>query len=322
MTNEFQSEPRMAPSPADRPFEPLDYGLYAATVVIWSTSWFAMTLQLGTVPNEVNAVWRFGIATTLLFGWVIIRRQTLWFRAADHARFAALGVLLFSTNLLCFYYGALYLVSGLLSVVFSLASVVTLFLAALVMRERPTRRLLIGGLLGTCGVALMFYPEIAAHGLSGDTLIGLGFCAAGTTSFCVGSLVSASAQRRGIPLIPMNAWGMLYGTIWSAFLALMLGKPFIVEPTVSYLASLLFLAVISTTFAFAAYLTLLGRIGGARAAYATVAMPVFALIVSTFLEGYAWTPYALAGLVLVAFGNVIVIRGAKPQPISPELRAP
>ena len=49
----------------------------------------------------------------------------------------------------------------------------------------------------------------------------------------------------------------------------------------------------------------------ARAGYATVIFPVFALLISTGLEGYRWTLFALAGLVLVAVGNVLVIRGRR-----------
>lgn len=97
-------------------------------------------------------------------------------------------------------------------------------------------------------------------------------------------------------------------------LALLLGKPFIIETTLSYLGSLVFLAVLSTVVAFAAYLTLLGRIGAARAGYSTVMFPVFALLISTALEGYSWTPYAIAGLALVALGNVLVIATGKKAP--------
>ncbi len=295
----------------DKPFEPLDYGLYVLTMVGWSASWFAIALQVGTVPNEVNIVWRFAIAAAIMLAWMIGSGRRWRFPPADHLRFAALGVLLFSSNFLLFYYGAGYLVSGLLSVVFSLASMVNLLLGALVMGERPAMRTMVGAVVGFTGVALMFWPEIAAHGLSGGTLTGLLFCVAGTLSFCSGNLVSAAAQRRGLPLVSMNAWGMVYGTAWAAFLALLLGKPFIVDTSASYLGSLLFLAVISTVLAFGAYLMLLGRIGGARAAYATVTIPVFALLISTVFEGYVWTAWALAGLVFVAAGNVLVIRGVR-----------
>lgn len=305
------SEPPATPgyaSPQARPFEPLDYGLYVLTVVAWSASWFAIALQVGTVPNEVNLVWRFGIATLLMFGWVVLSGRRLRFPPADHMRFAALGVLIFSSNFLFFYYGALHLVSGLMSVVFSLASVINMGLAALIMRERPSGRVLLGGLAGFAGIALMFLPEMGENGFSSSTLTGLALCVAGTLCFCLGNLVSAACQKRGLPIVSMNAWGMLYGTLWCAFLALMLGRPFIIEPTLAYVGSLIFLAVISTVVAFAAYLTLLGRIGGARAGYATVIFPIFALLISTGLEGYQWTIYAIAGLALVAIGNVLVIR--------------
>jgi drug/metabolite transporter (DMT)-like permease len=302
-----------APSPAlDRPFDATDYGLYGLTVFAWSVSWYAIALQVGTVSNEVNMVWRFGIATVLMFAWVFWSGRRMRFAPADHLRFAALGVLLFSSNFIFFYYGALFLVSGLLSVVFSLASVINMLLAALVMGQRPSPRILAGGLLGFSGIALMFWPEIARQDVSSAALLGLALCLCGTLCFCFGNLISAAAQKRAIPLVSMNAWGMLYGTMWAAFLAVVLGRDFIVEPTIAYLGSLVFLAVISTVVAFAAYLTLLGRIGAARAGYATVIFPVFALVVSTFLEGYQWTVFALVGLVLVAAGNVMVIRGKRP----------
>ncbi|QDC01958.1 DMT family transporter [Mesorhizobium sp. 8] len=314
MTVQSQTLPEAAasqPAARDRAFEPRDYGLYALTVIAWSLSWFAIRLQVGTVPNEVNLVWRFGIATALMFVWVVASGRRIRFPLREHVRFAGLGVLMFSTNFLLFYYAAGYLVSGLLSVVFSLASVVNILLAAVVLHETPSPRVLAGGLIGFFGIALMFSPEIAAHGLSGATVIGLALCVAGTLCFCLGNQISAAGLRRGVPLIPMTAWGMVYGTLFSALLALFLGRPFIVEPTVSYLGSLLFLAVISTVIAFSAYLTLLSRIGPARAGYATVLFPIFALLVSTVMEGYQWTAYAFAGLVFVAAGNVLVIRAGK-----------
>jgi len=298
------------PAASTRAFEPLDYGLYVLTALAWSASWFAISLQVGVVSPQVNLVWRFLIATALMFVWVVASARRLAFPLSDHLRFAALGILLFSSNFMFFYYGALYLVSGLLSVVFSLASIINMLLAALVTGERPSGRVLAGGFAGFAGIGLMFYPEVAAHGLSGSTLIGLALCVCGTLCFCAGNLVSQSNQRRGLPIVSANAWGMLYGTICSTALALILGKPFIIEPTLAYVGSLLFLAVVSTVIAFVAYLTLLGRIGAARAGYSTVMFPVLALLISTALEGYAWTPFAIVGLALVALGNVLVIARA------------
>jgi drug/metabolite transporter (DMT)-like permease len=50
-----------------------------------------------------------------------------------------------------------------------------------------------------------------------------------------------------------------------------------------------------------------------------VLFPVVALNVSAFAEGYQWTAPALAGLVLVMLGNVLVFR--KPKSASPVFQA-
>jgi hypothetical protein len=44
----------------------------------------------------------------------------------------------------------------------------------------------------------------------------------------------------------------------------------------------------------------------ARAGYATVLFPVVALAISTSLEGYSWSPIALAGAGLTILGNIIM----------------
>jgi drug/metabolite transporter (DMT)-like permease len=303
--------PTPAAPPAQGAFAPIDYGLYALTVMAWSFSWYALSLQPGVVANEVSLVYRFVIASAIMVAWAALSGRRMRFPLVEHARFAAMGVCIFSTNFLLFYYGSAYLVSGLLSVVFSLASLTNVFLAALVWRDLPSRRTVLAGAIGFAGIALMFWPKITEGGFDKQVATGLALCIAGTLCFSAGSLISAQLSRRRaeIPMVSANAWGMVYGALWCAFLALVLGKPFNWDPRFDYLWSLIFLAVVSTVIAFAAYLTLVGRIGSGRAGYATVVFPIFALLISTALEGYQWTLTAIAGLALVIVGNVLVMRG-------------
>jgi drug/metabolite transporter (DMT)-like permease len=88
---------------------------------------------------------------------------------------------------------------------------------------------------------------------------------------------------------------------------LLRGQPFMVEWSARYFLSIVWLAIPSTVIAFAAYLTLLGRIGAGRAAYAMVLVPVVALAVSTIFESYHWTFAAALGVALVVVGNAIVL---------------
>ena len=292
-------------------FAPADYGLYALTVTAWSVSWYALALQPGAVANEVSIAYRFAIASAIMVAWAVLSGRRMRFALREHMAFAGMGVCIFSTNFLFFYYGSQYLVSGLLSVVFSLAALTNVFVAALFYRDLPSRRTVLAGAVGFAGVALMFWPKIADGGFDRAVATGLTLCLIGTLCFSIGSLISARLSRRRaeVPMVSANAWGMVYGTLWCGLLALVMGRPFNCDPRPEYLWSLLFLAVVSTVIAFAAYLSLVGRIGSGRAGYATVVFPIFALMISTALEGYQWTLMAVAGLTLVIAGNVLVMRG-------------
>jgi drug/metabolite transporter (DMT)-like permease len=285
----------------------LDYSLYAVTVFAWSTSWIALKLQLGVVAPQVALTWRFLLASLVMFGWAILRRHRLAFPLADHLRFVGLGFFIFSMNFLQFYVGGAKLTSGLLAVIFSLASVFNMLLGTVFLRQPVDRRILFGAAFGFGGVALMFWPEIAGTEIDHDAAVGLLLCIGGTLFFCIGNMISATTQKRGIPVVSASAWGMAYGTAILALTAAALGKPFIIDPTFQYIASWLWLSLLSSVVAFFAYLTLLGRIGSGRAGYSTVLFPVFALLISTFAEGYHWTLFAIAGLGLVMIGNIIVL---------------
>ncbi len=288
-------------------FTLFDFGLYAVTVFAWSTSWIALKLQVGVVAPEVSVAWRFMLAAALMMGWAVFAGKPLRFSARDHLRFLIQGALLFSTNFYLFYLGGLHLASGLLSVVFSLASVFNILMAAIVFRQRTAPRVLFGSAVGFAGIGLIFWPEIAGVEFDHDALVGLVLCTYGTLFFCAGNMMSTSNRRHGLTVVSGNAWGMVYGSLIMVALALINGRTFEVEWTLPYLGGLAWLSVVSSVLAFACYLTLLGRIGAARAGYATVIFPVFALAISTLFEGYTWTPLAMAGLIAVMAGNLIVL---------------
>src|SRR5690606_39515715 len=91
-----------------------DFVLAALLLFAWSTSWIGVRLQLGVVAPEVSILWRFLIAGAFMFAWCAARGEKLRdFSPRDHLLFAALGLTLFSTNFVLFYYSGLVLVSGM-----------------------------------------------------------------------------------------------------------------------------------------------------------------------------------------------------------------
>jgi drug/metabolite transporter (DMT)-like permease len=288
-----------------------DLGLFAGTVLIWSTTWLALKFQLGTVDPQVSIVWRFLIAAPLMFLVCKLAGAPILFPWRMHLRFAALGLFLYSTNFILFYNAGYYVVSGLIAVIFSLASLTNIALAMLFLGEPLRLRVGLGALLGLAGVTLMFWREIDGGSLGESALIGLGLGFLGCLSFSTGNMIAAHVQRDGVPVLSANAWGVSYGVLVNAMVALIAGSAFIIEPTPRYVLSLLWLAIPGSVLAFWMYLALLGRIGADRAGYTTVLSPALALVVSTLVEDYRWSAPAIAGLALVAAGNVLVLTRKK-----------
>ncbi len=293
--------------PADNKEQLTNIGLYSGTVFVWGTSWYALKLQVGVVAPHVSLTWRFLLAAIIMWCIIWLTKRPIRFSLRDHTEFAALGLFLFSTNFALFYYAGQLITSGLLSVVFSLASIINIALALLLYKILPAKQVLLGALLGVAGIGALFWPEITFSDKETSTLLGLALCVAGTLSFCIGNLFSMRIQKRGLSVMASNAWGMSYGTAINAFIALIIGAEFIIEPTISYVASLIWLSVTATVMAFWFYLTLLGRIGSAKAAYSTVMFPVVAMLVSTFLEDYQWSVLAVGGVALALLGNLLVL---------------
>ncbi len=287
--------------------------LYSGTVLIWGSTWLAIKYQLGLVAPEVSIAYRFLLAAIILIGFCLATKRRMRYGLRDHLGMAQLGLFLFSTNYFVFYLATFDLTTGLIAVVFS-GIVVTNILFGFLFLGNPIRpRVAIGAVFGICGLTIVFWQEILAFDLSNDGTRGLLLSVAGTILASLGNMTSAANQRRSLPVLQANAFGMGYGSAFMFLFALIGGATFNFDPSPLYVGSLLYLALFGSVFAFGFYLTLLGRIGPDRAAYATVLFPVIALGLSTVFEGYQWSVEAVAGMILVLFGNVLVLTKGRGQ---------
>lgn len=295
--------------------------LYLTTVLIWGTTWYGIKMQLTGVPIEWSLIFRFGLATALLFAYCLVTRRKLKFPLSDHKTFITLGFFLFSVNYYCSYRGVEFLTSGLVAVVFSTLSIMNILNAAIFLKRPLEPRILAASLIGLGGIGLIFWPELETVSLSDATIIGVGVTLFGTWMASLGQIVVASERARALPLIRLNAWGMLYGVIFITAYTLASGVPFAFDTSPGYLGALVYLSVFGTIVAFLCFLALIKNIGAERAGYNAIGWPVVALLISTVLEGYQWTTPALAGMVMVLGGNILVLqlkaRGAPQAEVTP-----
>jgi len=281
--------------------------LYITTVAIWGSSWIAITYQLGTVAPEASIVYRFLLSSIILIGWCALRGLSLRFSLKEHLYIALQGLLLFSINYIIFYFATMHLTSGLVSVAFSTIVIMNIIFGALFLGVPIRPRVALAALFGLGGLVLVFWSEIAGFNIGSGGLTGLALSLIATVSASLGNVTSARNQAAGIPVVQGNAFGMVYGALFTLMVALIRGVPFTFDLRPSYLISLFYLALFASVIGFGSYLTLLGRIGPDRAAYVSVVFPIVALGLSTLFEGYHWTGVAFAGVALILIGNLIVL---------------
>jgi drug/metabolite transporter (DMT)-like permease len=287
--------------------------LYGGTVLIWGSTWLAIKYQLGLVAPEVSIAYRFALAAIILMIYCVATSRRMRYGLRDHLGMVTLGLFMFSANYFVFYLATYDLTTGLIAIVFSGIVVTNIIFGALFLGNPVRPRVALGAAFGIAGLATVFWPEIQAFDLANQGTHGLMLSIAGTIIASIGNIASASIQRRGMPVVQANAYGMGYGAIFMLLLALTRGQPFIFDPSLMYVGSLVYLALFGSVFAFGFYLTLIGRIGPDKAAYATVLVPIVALGLSTVFEGYQWSGETIVGMVLVLFGNVLVLSRKRRQ---------
>lgn len=298
----------------------MPFVLYTLVVAIWGTTWIAIVMQLGTTPVTVSIFWRFAIAALVmtLIARLCGRLQPLTLR--DRLWCLAQGCCVFGFNFLCFYHAAAWINSGLESVIFSMAVLFNAINSFLFFKIRPPVSFFPAALLGIAGIVLLFWRDLTATRIEPGLFIGVGLSALGTLGFSLGNMISLRHQRRGLDLLTTNSQAMLCGALVMGALAVSQGADFMPPLTTRYLGSLLYLALFGSVIAFGAYFTLVKRIGAGQAAYSTLLFPLVALAISTAYEGYVWHPSAVAGLLLILTGNLVMF--ARPQRLNFRRRDP
>lgn len=280
--------------------------LYLLVVLIWGTTWLAISLQHGSVPPEVSVFWRFAIASALLLSFLKLTGRLRPLPWRGHLLCMVQGITVFGINMICFYHAIVWISSGLESVIFSMAVLFNAFNARLMLGQRLTRNVWLAAPLGLAGIVLLFWHDLTQIDAGSHLLMGAGLCLLATYCFSLGNIISLQHQRQGRDIMTTNGWGMCYGALAVGMAGVFMGYDFTPELTARYLGSLGYLAVVGSVVGFGAYFLLIGRIGASQAAYATLLFPLVALSLSTVFEGYQWRANAVLGLVLILAGNAVM----------------
>lgn len=295
--------------------------LFIIASLIWGSTFFAITLQLGHTAPAVSVAYRFFLAAAALFAVCIVRRDRLLLPWRTHRWMALQGVLTFGISYICTYESEQHVVSGLVAVLFALMVFWTPIWSRVFFGTAISGRTWACGAVATTGVALLFWHSIgdAWHDLqsggNGRFLAGVVLALAATMASSAGSIVVAKVKEQSSNLPLTMAWSMLWGASMVAVWSIANGDAFVLPSSTTYWMGLVYLSLFGSVIAFFAYFTLIGRIGANKAVYIGVITPVLSVLLSVQLEDYRPGMLEFAGMVLCLASVAWAVRAPNPKSV-------
>lgn len=273
---------------------------YLGVILIWATTplaikWSAQGTDFSFAVAARMAI-GLAVAALVLVAW----RIGLPLHRRARASYAAAGFGMFGAMTLT-YWGAQYIHSGLISVLFGLSPLITGLMALLWLKDETlTRAKLAGMLLGLAGLAIIFgdsHKMGGAHALAGV----LALLAA--VVLYSGSLVwmkrigddspplatTVGALAIALPLFALVWW-------WSAGARV----PAAVPPRAG--AAIVYLGVFGSVIGFALYYYVIKHMETGKVALITLVTPVLALLLGSALNGEHVGMRVWAGTLLIGLG--------------------
>lgn len=293
--------------------------LFIIASVIWGSTFWAITQQLGTVPPAVSVAYRFGLAALTLFAVCKARGDSLRLPWSLQRWLMLQGFASFTLSYICTYTSEQYLVSALVAILFALMIIWSPIAERLLFGTPLTWRVWCAALLAISGVVLLFFPSLSKNLRTlntrgtGEFLLGLGLALVATLASTGGNLIVREIRKQSDNVLLTMAWAMGWGTIWISLWVIVSGQSWVIPTNWSYWAALLYLSLFGSVIAFACYFTLIHRISTQKAVYIGVVTPIISVLLSIQLEHYRPGAIEWSGMALCLVGVVWALKGESPR---------
>lgn len=287
---------------------------FVLVALIWGSTWFVITGQIGDVSAHWSVAWRFALAAPAMFVLALVMRLPLAMQRRAHGLALAMGLFQFCGNYTFVYLAELHLTSGIVALLIGLMLVPNAVLGKIMLGQAITPRFVLGSTIAIAGIALLLVNEGREATLGDNVALGTALSLVAMLAASIANVIQAGPSGRGVPLVTLLAWSMLYGTAINLALAWTIDGPPVLPHDAAYWMGTAWLAIVGSVVTFPLYYQLVRELGAGRAAYNGVLVVVVAMIISTLLEGYRWTPLATGGAVLAMVGLVLALRARQVPP--------
>jgi drug/metabolite transporter (DMT)-like permease len=279
---------------------------------IWGSTWIVIRDQLGIVPPQWSVAYRFIIAATAMA--MVARWKGESLRLGREAVLPALllGFAQFCINFNAVYLAERHITSGVVATIFALLLIPSTLMAWSFLGHRPSGRFVWSSLVAIAGIALLFVHEFQQHSArAGEISVGIALTLVGMVGASAANVYQARHEVRRFPLFSLIAWAMAAGALMDAATAFAMTGPPVFDSRPGYWFGVFYLALPASVLTFSLYYPVVRKIGPAKAAYSSVLVPIIAMGFSTVLEGYRWTPIAIAGAILALGGMLGALTKSK-----------
>jgi len=271
---------------------------YLGIIMIWATTPLAIKWSSASVGFV------FGVTARMVLGTLVclliiaaLRIPFAWHRQARLSYFAsALGIY---GAMMCVYWGAQYISSGLVSVVYGLLPLVTTLLAALWMRSefwQPNK--LIGVVLGMAGLAVIFEPQ---DGISRATLMGVGGVLGSVLLHSI-SMLWLKRIAADVPPLALTGGGLCVAVPFYLLTWWLLDGDLHLDMPMQAGMAIIYLGVVGSVVGFVLFYYVLKQLPADAIAIITLITPVLALIIGNHLNHEPLTLHVMAGTGLILAG--------------------
>ncbi|GGX24499.1 DMT family transporter [Undibacterium macrobrachii] len=289
--------------------------LFIIASLIWGSTFWAITQQLGEVAPAVSVAYRFGLASLCLFLWCLLKKESLRLPWKLQGWLALQGFFTFSLSYVCTYTSEQYLVSALVAVLFALMVIWSPITERIFFKKPLSWRIWGAAFVSITGVILLFFPALKNNweethsGHDTHFLLGLGLALTATLASTFGNVVVVKVRQHSQNVLLTMAWAMAWGTAWISLFAMISGEQWTLPSSINYWLSLIYLSLFGSVIAFACYFTLIHRIGAQKTVFIGVITPIISVLLSIQLENYhpGWIEWS--GMVLCMAGVVWALRG-------------
>lgn len=268
---------------------------YLGIIMIWATT------PLAIKWSSASAGFVFGVSARMVLGALLslliialLRIPFAWHRQARLSYFAsAIGVY---AAMMFVYWGAQYISSGLVSVIYGLLPLITMVLASLSSRQplwQPHKLAAIA--LGMTGLVVIFEPQ---DGIALATLYGVGGVLISVVLHAI-SMLWVKRIGAGLPPLAITGGGLVVALPFYLFTWWLLDGELHLDMPLKEGLAILYLAVVGSVVGFVLFYYVLKHLPADAIAIITLITPVLALLLGNTLNHEPLTPHVLAGAGLI-----------------------